>query len=94
MCVYWGIECCYRVVVVLARGGFLGVWGVVVGLGILFWLVVFWILGVCLYLVLNSSGVRMALVSLCFICVIVVMPYVYSLSRYVWFFLESSVRLV
>ena len=53
------------------------------------------VLGVCLYMVLNSCGVNMALVSLVCICVIVVIPYVYSLSRYVWVFLfESSVRLV
>ena len=36
----------------------------------------------CLYMARNSSGVIMAIVSLFWICVVVVIPYMYSLSKY------------
>ena len=40
------------------------------------------VLGVCLYMAQNSSGVIMAIVSLFWICVVVVIPYMYSLSEF------------
>ena len=53
------------------------------------------VLDVCLYVSWNSFGVIIAIVSLFWICISVVMPYVYSLLRYFWdFILEVSVRLV
>jgi hypothetical protein len=42
------------------------------------------VLGEFLYVMRNSSGVRMVVLVLFRICVSVVMPYVYSLSRYFW----------
>ena len=52
------------------------------------------VLGACLYMVRNSSGERMALLVLFWICGRVVIPYVYSLSRnFRDFVLASSVRL-
>ena len=51
-------------------------------------------LGMCLCVVRNSSGVIMALVSLFCICCSVVIPCVYSLSRYCWNFIFAlSIRL-
>ena len=51
------------------------------------------ILGKFLYVARNSSGVRTDVLVLFRICGRVVMPYVYSLSRYCWdFVLEWSVR--
>ena len=46
-------------------------------------------LGICLYMAWNSYEVSMARVSLFWICVIVVIPYMYSLLRYFWVF-EST----
>ena len=40
------------------------------------------VFGTCLHVIRNSSGVSMALLFLFWICVSVVMPYVYNLSRY------------
>ena len=40
------------------------------------------ILGACLYMVRNSSGVSMVMVSLFWICVSVVIPRVYNLFKY------------
>ena len=52
------------------------------------------VLGACLYMVRNSSGVRMALMVVFWICSRVVIPYVYSLSRNFWdCILDSSVKL-
>ena len=49
----------------------------------------------CFCAVRNSSGVSIALVSLFCICGSVVIPHVYSLSRYYWDFVFAlSVRLV
>ena len=39
------------------------------------------VLGACLYMVRNLSGVSMALVVVFWICSRVVIPYMYSLSR-------------
>ncbi len=51
------------------------------------------VLGEFLYVIRNSSGVRMDVLVLFRICDRVVMPYVYSLSRYFWECLfELSVR--
>ena len=53
------------------------------------------VLGEFLYVMQNSSGVRMAVLVLFWICGSVVMPYVYSLSRYFWdCILEWSGRVV
>ena len=53
------------------------------------------VLGACLYMVWNSSGVSMALVVVFWICSRVVIPYVYSLSKNFWdCILDSSVELV
>jgi hypothetical protein len=46
----------------------------------------FMILGACLYVVRNYSGVNMAIVSLFWICGSIVIPYAYSLSSYCWNF--------
>lgn len=52
------------------------------------------VLGECLCMVRNSSGVSMALLVLFWICGRVVMPYVYNLSRNFWdLTLSFSVRL-
>ena len=42
------------------------------------------VLGACLYVVRNSSGVNIAKIALFWICGSVVIPYMYSLSRYCW----------
>lgn len=42
------------------------------------------VFGMCLYVDWNSCGVSIALVSKFWICVIVVMPYMWSLFRYFW----------
>ena len=42
------------------------------------------VLGQFLYVVRNSSGVRVVVLEILRICGSVVMPYVYSLSRYFW----------
>ena len=53
------------------------------------------ILDACLCVIRNSSRVGVALVFLFWICGSVVMPYVYSLSRYCWaFVLSLYVRLM
>ena len=53
------------------------------------------VLGICLYLTLNSSGVSMPIVSGFWICTRVVMPYMYSFSRCFWVIvLDDSGRLV
>ena len=46
--------------------------------------------GICLYMARNSYGVSMARVSLFWICVIVVMPYMYSLLRYFWVLFQRN----
>lgn len=48
------------------------------------WSAALMVLGEFLYIVRNSSGVRMAVLVLFRSCDSVVMPYVYSLSRYFW----------
>ena len=47
------------------------------------------VLAICLYLSWNSSGVSMLMLSRFWSCVIVVIPYKYSLSRYFWVFALS-----
>ena len=53
------------------------------------------VLGICVYLNLNSCGASMVPVTRFWICGSVVMPYMYSLSRYFWVLdLERSVRVL
>lgn len=56
--------------------------------------VVLMVFDTCLYVVRNSFGVNMVMLFLFWICVSVIMSYVYSLSRFLWDCdLELSVRL-